>query len=185
MINKNEVPIIEPKNVFTGKADAPVTLMEFEDYETPEALTAHEIVKELLQSYEGKIKFVFRHFPLLRIHQKAHKAAEASIAAAQSGMFWEMHEILLNNRRNLGTISLKSYAREIGIKDKNFLNDLINSKYGWFVQDDLKEGIRLGVQEIPSFFINGTKVDEPLNIEQLKATIDAALRQSKKKILAG
>ena len=57
MINKIEVPIIEPKNVFTGKADAPVTLMEFADYETPEALTAHEIVKELLQSYEGKIKF--------------------------------------------------------------------------------------------------------------------------------
>jgi len=182
MINKKEVPVIEPKEVFIGDRDAPVTLMEFADYETPAALEAHEVVKELLKEYEGKLRFNFRHFPLLSIHQKAHKAAEAAIAAAQSGKFWEMHEMLLHNRRHLGTITLKQYAKEIGITDKNFLNDLINSKYGWFVQDDLKEGLRLGVKEIPAFFINGEKLEGPVTVKNMKAKIEAAIKRSKSSI---
>jgi len=94
----------------------------------------------------------------------------------------EMHEVLLNNRWNLGTISLKSYAREVGVTNKAFLDNVINSKFGWFVQDDLKEGIRLGVEEIPAFFINGKKLKGSVTIENLKAHIDLVL--SKKKAIA-
>ena len=177
MIIKEDVAVIEQKNVYVGNSKAPVTLMEFADYETESAVEAHEIVKEILQTYEGKVKFSFRHFPLVKFHQKAHKAAEASIAAAQEGKFIEMHEALLNNRRNLGTISLKSYAREVGVKNKSFLNDLINGKFGWFVQDDLKEGIRLGVKDIPAFFINGQKLTGPATLDNLKMHINAALNK--------
>jgi protein-disulfide isomerase len=179
MISKNEVPIIGPKEVIIGDPDAPITLMEFADYETEAAVKAHEVVNTILKRYEGKVNFSFRHFPLVRIHQRAHKAAEAAIGAAQEGKFMEMHEILLQNRRNLGTISLKSYAREAGITSKKFLDDLINSKYGWYVQDDLKDGIELGVTKIPAFFINGKPVEGSATVENLSKQIDALLKKSR------
>ena len=181
MFNKNEVPIIPPKDVFVGSKTAPVTLIEFGDYESEACVKAHPVVKEILDSYEGKVKFNFRHFPLLKIHQKAHKAAEAAIAAAQEDKFWEMHEILLANRRNLGTISLKSYAKEVGVTNKNFLNDLINGVYGWHVQDDLKEGINLCVKDVPAFFINGERVEGEITVKNLSSYIEAALKKKKTK----
>lgn len=176
--NKNDIPIIEPKDIFIGNPEAKVTLTEFADYETETAPETHELVKAMLKKYKGKVRFSFRHFPLLRIHQKAHKAAEAAVAAAQEGKFLKMHEMLLNNRRNLGTISLKSYAREIGVTNKSFLNDLINGKYGWYVQDDLKEGLQRGVREIPAFFVNGKKIEGPVTSRKLKAEIETALQQA-------
>ena len=151
--------MIEPKDIIIGNADAPVTLIEFIDYESEKCAQVHELVKEIMETFKGKVNFNFRHFPLVNIHQRAHKAAEAAIGAAQEGKFLEMHEMLLKNRRHLGTITLKSYAKEIGITNKSFLNDLINSKYGWFVQDDLKYGIDLGVKDVPAFFINGEKLE--------------------------
>lgn len=174
-MKKSEAPIIAPRDVFTGPADAPVTVLEFADYETESAMAAHLTVKQVLQQYEGKIRFSFRHFPLRRIHQKAQKAAEAAVAAAQEGLFWEMHEMLLQNRRNLGTISLNSYAKSLGVKNKRFLDSLINGTYAWSVQDDLDEGLRLGVKAVPTFFINGEKLEGEITAERLGEKIKAAL----------
>lgn len=171
-------PVIEPKDVFTGNALAPITIMEFGDYESEACAKAHEVVKQLLEAYEGKVKFVFRHFPLTKIHQKAHKAAEAAITAAQEGKFWEMHEALFANRRNLGVISLKSYAKEIGTTNKRFLDDLINGTYGWNVQGDLMEGLERGVRDIPTFFINNAKVEGEPTFKNLSKAIDAKLSES-------
>jgi protein-disulfide isomerase len=168
-------PVIEPKDVFTGSASAPITLMEFGDYESEACAKAHEVVKQVLEAYDGKVKFVFRHFPLTRIHQKAHKAAEAAIAAAQEGKFWEMHEELFANRRNLGVISLKSYAKEIGTTNKRFLDELINGTYGWNVQADLMEGLEKGVRDIPAFFINNQKVEGEPTFKNLSKAIDATM----------
>src|SRR4051812_28179101 len=109
MMSKKDNVIIGPKEIFVGNPAAMVTLMEFADYEAEATAKAHTVVKEILQTFDGKLRFNFRHFPLRHKHQKAQKAAEASVAAAQEGKFWEMHEILLQHRRNLGTISLKSY----------------------------------------------------------------------------
>lgn len=172
-------PVIEPKDVFTGSATAPITLMEFGDYESEACVKAHEVVKQILEAYDGKVKFVFRHFPLTRIHQKAHKAAEAAIAAAQEGKFWEMHEELFANRRNLGVISLKSYAKEIGTTNKRFLDDLINGTYGWNVQADLMEGLEKGVRDIPAFFINNQKVEGEPTFKNLSKAIDATMAEGK------
>jgi protein-disulfide isomerase len=177
MTKKNDIPVIEPKDIFIGDQGALVTLTEFADYETEASVKAHEVVKKVLKLYPGKVRFSFRHFPMLSTNQKAHKAAEAAIGAAQEGKFLEMHETLLQNRRNLGTISLKQYAREAGVTSKDFLNDLINSKYGWYVQDDLKEGINLGIKEIPAFFLNGKKLEGAITVRNLKAKIDEALQQ--------
>jgi protein-disulfide isomerase len=179
MYKKEEIPVIEPKDVIIGNADASVTITEFVDYESEKCAQVHELVKKVMLDFNIKVNFNFRHFPLVKIHQRAHKAAEAAIGAAQEGKFLEMHEILLQNRRHLGTITLKSYAKEIGITNKSFLNDLINSKYGWFVQDDLKDGIDLGVKEVPAFFINGEKLEGNINIKSLTDFINDALKKKK------
>jgi len=182
MAFKKEIEeIIEPKDVFVGQKDAPVTLMEFGEYENEDCAKAHEVVKQLMEDYEGKIRFNFRHFPLTRIHQRSMKASEAAVAAAQEGKFWEMHNVLFSNRRTLGTTSLKLHSKEAGINNKKFLDDLVNGVFGWQVQDDLKEGIDLGVKEPPVFFINGERVNAKPTYANLSAAIDSALKKAKKK----
>jgi protein-disulfide isomerase len=90
MAFKKEIEIIiEPKDVFVGDEDAPVTLMEFGEYESEACAKANEVVKQLLEEYDGKIKFNFRHFPQTKIHQRSLKASEAAVAAVQEGKFWE------------------------------------------------------------------------------------------------
>lgn len=178
---KDEVIIIEPKEMFVGKMDAPVTLMEFGEYESEECARANEIVKQLLEEYEGKIRFQFRHFPLTLIHQRSLKASESAVAAGQEGKFWEMHNVLFANRRNLGTTSLKLHSKEAGVNNKKFLDELVNGVYGWQVQDDLKEGINRGVKDIPAFFINDVPFTGKPTFANLSAAIDSALKKSKKK----
>ncbi len=178
---KDDVIIIEPKEVFVGKMDAPVTLTEFGEYENEECAKVNEIVKQLLEEYEGRIRFQFRHFPLTLIHQRSLKASESAVAAAQEGKFWEMHNVLFANRRNLGTTSLKLHSKEAGVKNKKFLDDLVNGMYGWQVQDDIKEGHNRGVKEIPAFFVNDVMVTGKPTFANLSAAIDAALKKSKTK----
>jgi protein-disulfide isomerase len=178
---KDDVIIIEPKEMFVGKKDAPVTLMEFGEYESEECAKANEIVKQLLEEYEGKIRFQFRHFPLTLIHQRSLKASESAVAAGQEGKFWEMHNVLFANRRNLGTTSLKLHSKEAGVNNKKFLDELVNGVYGWQVQDDLKEGINRGVKDIPAFFINDIPFTGKPTFANLSSAIDSALRKSKKK----
>lgn len=179
-LKKEDIIIIEPREMFVGKKDAPVTLIEFGEYESEECAKVNEIVKQLLEDYDGKIRFQFRHFPLTLIHQRSLKASESAVGAGQEGKFWEMHNILFQNRRNLGTTSLKLYSKEAGVKSKKFLEDLVNGTYGWQVQDDIKEGHNRGVKEIPAFFINDVQLTTKPTYANLSAAIDAALKKSKK-----
>jgi len=178
---KEEVEVIEPKDIFVGSKTAPVTLVEFGDYESEACAKVNEVVKKLLEEFDGKIRFNFRHFPLTRIHQRSLKAAEAAVAASQEGKFWEMHNIIFANRRNLGTTSLKLHSKEAGVKNKKFLDDLVNAIYGWHVQADLKEGIDRGVKDVPAFFINGEMFTGKPSFENLSNAINLALKKSKKK----
>ncbi|MBW7893263.1 MAG: thioredoxin domain-containing protein, partial [Chitinophagaceae bacterium] len=106
--------------------------------------------------------------------------AEAAIAAGQEGKFWEMHNILLKHQRTLGTISLKGYAREVGVTAKSFLDDLMNSKYGWYVRDDQMQAVDAGVTEVPALFINGTRFTAKPTIQNLSDAINQALKSGKK-----
>jgi len=178
---KDDIIIIEPKEIFVGNMSAAVTLTEFGEYESEECAKANEIVKQLLEEFEGKIRFQFRHFPLTLIHQRSLKASESAVAASQEGKFWEMHNVLFANRRNLGTTSLKLYSKEAGVKSKKFLDDLVNGLYGWQVQDDIKEGHNRGVKEIPAFFVNDVMVTGKPTYANLSAAIEAALKKSKTK----
>jgi protein-disulfide isomerase len=184
MNKKEDIIIIGPEEMFVGKKDALVTLTEFGEYENEECAKANEVVKQLLEDFDGKIRFQFRHFPLTLIHQRSLKASESAVAAGQEGKFWEMHNVLFNNRRNLGTTSLKLYSKEAGINNKKFLEDLVNGMYGWEVQDDIKEGHRRGVKDIPAFFINDVMLHVKPTYANLSAAISAALRKTKNKSTA-
>jgi protein-disulfide isomerase len=178
---KDLLEIIPTKDVFVGDPKAPVTLMEYGDYESEACAKVNEVIGKLLEEYEGKLKFNFRHFPLTRIHQHAMKAAEASLGAAQEGKFWEMHNTLFAHRRRLGAISLREYAKDCGVMNKKFLDHLVNSTYGWQVKSDLMEGLNKGVRDVPAFFINGVPFTGKPTFENLRKEIEVALKQKKKR----
>jgi protein-disulfide isomerase len=180
---KEVIPVIPSKDIVIGEASAPVTLVMFGDYESEATARANKVVIQLLEEYSGKINFVFRHFPMTRIHQKAHKAAEAAIGAAQEGKFWEMHQYLFANPKNLGVISLKSHAREVGVVDKKFLDHLINSDWGWFVQDDLRAGLELGITDIPALFVNDVLFEKELTLKNLELHINALLKEEEQGVI--
>ena len=181
MIRKETVEIIPTKDVFVGDPKAPVTLMEYGDYESEACAKVNEVVVKLLEQYNGKLRFNFRHFPLTKIHQHAMKAAEASLGAAQEGKFWEMHTMLFQHRRRLGAISLREYAKDVGVVNKKFLDNLVNSTYGWQVRSDLLEGLNKGVRDVPAFFINGVLFTGKPTFDNLKKGIEEALKQKKKR----
>lgn len=184
MATNNRPKLVEikpPKDIWQGEASAPVSLVQFGDYESEACAKAHEVVKKLLDAYGKKLKFNYRHFPLTQIHQRAQKAAEASVAAAQEGKFWEMHDKLFHNRKHLGSVSLKEYARESGVMDKNFLPKLVDSLYGWTVRNDLLEGLGKGVRDVPAFFINNELFTGKPTFDGLSKAIDEALKAGKRK----
>jgi protein-disulfide isomerase len=183
-MQKSKIDIIPPKDFWIGSAEAPVSLVMFGDYESEACAAAHEVVKKLLVDFEGRLKFNYRHFPLTQIHQKAHKAAEAAIAVAQQGKFWEMHDLIFHNRRNLGSISLRDYAIEAGMKDKNFLPKLTDSVFGWTVRNDLLEGLNKGVRDVPAFFINNERFGEVPDYKHLARAIDERLKKLPGKLRA-
>jgi protein-disulfide isomerase len=182
MKQKEIVEIIPTKDVFVGDPKAPVTLMEYGDYESEACAKVNEVVDKLLKQFDGRLRFNFRHFPLTKIHQQSQKAAEASLGAAQEGKFWEMHNMLFAHRRRLGAISLREYAKEVGVVNKKFLDDLVNSVYGWQVRNDLLEGLDKGVRDVPAFFINGELFTGKPTFDNLKKGIEAALATKKKKV---
>ena len=180
---KELIEIIEPRDIYVGDVNAPVTLEEFVDYESEACAKANEVVKQILEEYEGKVRLNFRHFPLTKIHQRSLKASEAAVATAQESpiKFWQMHNILFANRRNLGTTSLKLYSREAGVSNKKFLENLVDAMFGWQVQGDIREGHDRGVKDVPAFFINGERYNGKVTYPEMSKALDEALKSKKKK----
>jgi len=182
MATKNQiVEIISQKTIWKGEKQAPVSIVLYGDYESDACAKANNVINELMEEYEGKLRYNFRHFPLTQIHQKAQKAAEAAVAAVQEGKFWEMHEVLFQKKRGLGTITLKEYAREVGVTNKKLLESLVNSTYSWEVRADLLEGLAKGVRDVPAVFLNGEKFDGKITHDALKKAIEEQLKPKKMK----
>ena len=181
MAKAKQPDVIPAKNIFFGNADAPVTLLMYGDYESEACAKANEAVKKIMEDFDGQVKFTFRHFPQTQIHQKAMKASEASMAAAQEGKFWEMHNKLFEQRRNLGTVSLKLHAKEVGVTNKKFLDELVSSKYSWYVRDNQVEAWNLGLRTVPAFYVNGEKMEGAPNYNNLKKAIEIKMKGVKKR----
>src|SRR3954464_12879032 len=125
-----------------GPAEAPVTLVEYGDYECPYCGKAYPIVKSLQERMGGKLRFVFRNFPLNTIHEHAGVAAQAAEAAAAQGKFWEMHDLLYEHQDDLGDADLTQYALKIGLEIYRFQSDLSSERFAKKVRDDFRGGIR-------------------------------------------
>jgi protein-disulfide isomerase len=162
-----------------GRADAPVTIVEFTDYECPSCAKIHPIIEELVKEYAGKVNWVVRDFPL-ESHPNAYRAAEAAEAAREQGKYWEYVTVLFQNQTALSTDKLKEYAGQIGLDRAKFDAALGSGKFADMVQRDLREGAKLGVNSTPAVFVSGRRVMEK-NKESLKAAIESALKNGSSK----
>ena len=160
---------------WAGPANAPVTLLEYGDYECPHCGRAHVIVKRIEKRFKGKLRFIFRHFPLSNMHPHAEMAAEAAEAAGAQGQFWEMHDLLYDNQEDLGEPAIADFASELGLDLRQFGDELASHKYQARVKADFAGGVRSGVNGTPTFFINGARHDGDFEYDTLAEAIAAVL----------
>jgi protein-disulfide isomerase len=158
-----------------GPADAPVTIVEFSDYQCPFCRRAEPTVKEVLAKYEGKVRFVFRHFPLDRIHPQARGASEAAACAAEQGKFWEYHAELFSGDGQLDRPVLDAAAQKTGLDAAAFKTCVDERKTQALVEADVKAGEDAGVSGTPAFFINGIPLRGALPFEEFQKVIDEEL----------
>jgi protein-disulfide isomerase len=167
--------VIETRDIYIGSANAAVTITSYIDYESLASAKLNTILQQLLETYDGKVRLNFRHFPMANIHQKAMKAAEAVVAAAQENLFWQMHNKLFENQKQLGTISLKQYGKQVGVQNKRFLDDLVNGIYAWQVREDLLEAVDNGVTAAGTVFIDSKKIEGDISYKALSVVIEDLL----------
>jgi protein-disulfide isomerase len=169
------IPVSERDHA-QGPANAPVTLVEYGDFECPYCAAAHVIVNKVQEIIDDQLRFVFRHFPLTQIHPHAEAAAEASEAAGAQGQFWEMHDLLYENQPLLDPPHLMAYAEELGLDIDRFTRELKQGSYRERVREDFLSGVRSGVNGTPAFFINGVRYDGSWDIEPLTEALESAAK---------
>jgi len=160
-----------------GPADAPITLLEFGDYECPDCGNAYPVIKRLIAEMGPRLRFIFRNFPLSNVHPHASVAAQAAEAAAAQGKFWEMHDLLYEHQKDLADIEMSKFALRIGLEIYRFDADLASERFARRVTADYESGVRSGVTGTPTFFVNGVKLPG-LRAEFFNAAIEYELKQA-------
>jgi protein-disulfide isomerase len=159
-----------------GRADAPVTVLEYGDYECPYCRGAARDVHDMLARYPDSVRFVFRNFPITQLHPHAEQAAEAAEAAGTQGQFWEMYERLLQPSSRLDLASLLDYAADLNLDVGRIREEVSGQAYAAKIERDVREGIQDGVNATPKFYVDGERVDGKLPLEGLEDAIRAAVR---------
>jgi protein-disulfide isomerase len=155
-------PSVAETDHVQGPADAPITVVEYGDYECGHCGRAHPIVQLLQEEFGDSLRFVYRNFPLNEAHPHAEHAAEAaeSVAArAGNPAFWEMHDLLFENQESLEDEDLVAYASSIGVDETAVADDLSSGAMANRVHRDFRSGVRSGVNGTPTFFVNGHRYD--------------------------
>jgi len=158
-----------------GPSDAPVTIVEFSDFECPYCSRLSQTIKKVAADYSDSVKLVFRQFPLRRIHPNAQKAAEAALCAADQGKFWEMHDLLFEDQKNLKVGDLKDKAETLGLGMEEFTQCLESEKHAEAIEKDLYDGVRAGVSGTPAMFINGIPLSGQVPYETFVKMIEEEL----------
>ncbi|HXK29813.1 MAG: hypothetical protein A3H27_18140 [Acidobacteria bacterium RIFCSPLOWO2_02_FULL_59_13] len=161
-----------------GAAKAAVTLVEFSDFHCPFCKQSQATLKQLLEQYAGKVKFVYRDFPIESIHPGAQRASEAARCAHDQGKFWEFHDLLFANSPQSAPDDLKRYARQVGLDLARFEGCLSSGIHKATVQNDLADGARLGITGTPAFFINGRPLQGAQPLETFTRVIDEELARA-------
>jgi protein-disulfide isomerase len=159
-----------------GPSNAPITIVEFSDFQCPYCRQAQSTVKRIMAEYEGKSKLVFRDFPLRNIHPLAQKAAEAAQCAAEQQKFWPYHDKLFTST-NLQMDELKKFAQELELNLAQFTTCLDSGKSAAGIDTDMQAGQQAGVNATPTFFVNGSPLSGAASYERFKELVDAALEQ--------
>ena len=154
-----------------GSADAPVTLVEYADFECPFCGRWFPELQRVLKDLGPRVRFVFRHFPISEQHPHAESAAEVAEAAGAQGKFWEMHDLLFRRQAALDGGHLLAYVRELGLDAVRAERELEREVHRARVRDDIESGLRSGVSGTPMFFINGRRHEEPGDARTLRAAL--------------
>jgi protein-disulfide isomerase len=178
-MSKLTVPV-NNKDHMQGSARAPVTLVEYGDYECPYCGEAYYIVKKLQTDMGDQMRFVFRNFPLSQIHPHAVVAALAAEAAGAQGKFWEMHDMIYEHQEDLEEQNLISFAYVLRLDIDQFIHDMNSDEVQQKVHDDFWGGIRSGVNGTPTFFIQGKRHNGSYSYGQLRQAIEAAAKAADK-----
>ena len=158
-----------------GRPDAPVTLVEYGDYECPYCAAAHPIVKRLRGALGDRLRFVFRNFPLNSVHPHASVAAQAAEAAAAQGKFWPMHDVLYAHQATLADHGMDEFALRVGLEIYKFNADLASGRFARRVREDFEGGQASGVTGTPTFFINGVRYAGETTYDALLAAIESVV----------
>jgi protein-disulfide isomerase len=168
------LPVTEDRDHIEGPVGAPVTLVQYGDYECPYCGAAYPIIKEIQARMGERLRFVFRNFPITTSHPHAEQAAEAAEAAASQGRFWQMHDYLYEHQRRLRDEDLHAYAEALGLDVDVFDKEMTEHVHADRVREDFMSGVRSGVNGTPTFFINSVRHDDDYELGTLLSALERA-----------
>jgi protein-disulfide isomerase len=160
-----------------GPANAPITIVEFSDFQCSYCKRVVNILEQVLERYPDKVKLAFRDFPIVNIHPQAEKAAEAAHCAAEQGKFWEFHDLLFDKQDTIPTTNFAEHAKTLGLEVSTFQTCIDGHKYQEKVERNYAAGVKAGVSGTPAFFINGRLLSGAQPLEAFKAVIDEELER--------
>jgi protein-disulfide isomerase len=172
---KLTVPVNTGSDHIRGSINAPITIVEYGDYECPYTGMAYPVVKEIMKQFGDQIYFVFRNFPLNDIHPHAQHAAEAAEAAAAQDKFWQMHDYLFEHQKALDDRHLLEYAKKVGLDIDKFKTEMSEHIYAPLINKSLKVGIDSGVEGTPTFFVNGQRYEDSWDLDTFSSFIKRSL----------
>lgn len=179
-IVKLTLPVSRDRDHIQGRTSAPVTLIEYGDYQCPYCGQAYPIIKEVQKQLGNKLCFVFRNFPLTEIHPDAEHAAEAAEAAAVQNKFWEMHDYIYEHQQALDDKHLEKYAETLRLNLAKFNNEMSSHVHAGRIREDFLSGIHSGVNGTPTFYINGIRYNDSWDLETLLETLRSAIKKTDK-----
>lgn len=162
-----------------GPLSAPLTLVEYGDYECYYCGNTYPVIKKLQEHFGDRLRFIFRNFPVATLHRHASAAAQAAEAAADQRKFWEMHDLLYEHQSELDKADLSHYALRLGLEIYKFESDLSGETHSRRIREDYHGGILSGVDSTPALFINDERYTGPLEYDSLHAALGRALENEK------
>jgi protein-disulfide isomerase len=169
---KLTMPVSESRDHIQGPAGAPVTLLEYGDYECPYCAQAYIIVKEAQERLGSKLRFVFRNFPVTKVRPHAYETALAAETAAAQGKFWEMYDYLFKHGQWITNENLRQSAAKLGLGLALFDRDFLDRRYSSHIDEDIQSAKSSGVKSTPTFFINGDRYDGAWDLDSLLSALD-------------
>ncbi|MBF0173577.1 MAG: DsbA family protein [Magnetococcales bacterium] len=175
MLEEPRYTVPGPQDLSRGPAQAPITIIEFSDFECPYCRKAQGVLAQLKDAYGDKLRFVFRHYPL-PFHKMAPKASEAAMCANEQGKFWPYHDALFVESQSLAVDALKELAKKLGLDATKFNECLASNRHAERITSDSATGRELGITGTPTFFINGVKLVGAIPLNTFKEVIDREIK---------